>query len=57
MAGVLSLWAPAEVGDGGGVRGSDVCPSISLSANGIGPAGGMRLVESLALCTHLEELM
>lgn len=40
-----------------GFRGSDTGLSLSLSANGIGPAGGVQLVESLALCKHLEELM
>lgn len=30
---------------------------IDLSANGIGPAGGVQLAASLALCRHLEELM
>ena len=40
-----------------GVEGSDVCPFLSLSANGIGPVGGVRLAESLTRCKHLEELM
>ncbi|KAG8510072.1 Protein NLRC5, partial [Galemys pyrenaicus] len=31
-------------------------PSLSLSANGISPDGGVRLVESLTLCGHLEEM-
>lgn len=58
MVGVLSLRAPADMeGEGMGVQGSDVCPSLSLSANGISPAGGVRLAESLALCKQLEELM
>lgn len=36
----------------------DLTPHLlSLSANGIGPAGGARLAESLTLCEHLEELM
>lgn len=58
MVGVLFLRAPEDMGGGGmGVQGSDVCPSLSLSANGISPAGGVRLAESFALCKHLEELM
>lgn len=31
-------------------------PSRSLSANGIGLAGGVQLAKSLALCRKLEEL-
>lgn len=59
MAGVWSLGALAgAVGWGDlGVQGSNVHPALSLSGNGIGPAGGLRLAESLALCKHLEELM
>ncbi|XP_077607390.1 protein NLRC5 [Crocuta crocuta] len=45
-----------SVGTRGGQE-SNVCPALSLSGNGIGPAGGARLAESLALCKHLEELM
>lgn len=40
-----------------GVQGSNVRAALSLSGNGIGPAGGVQLAESLALCKHLEELM
>lgn len=58
MAGMLCPRAPAAVrgGENGG-PGSDVCPFLSLSANGIGPRGGVRLAKSLAPCKHLEELM
>lgn len=57
--GVRSLGAlPGAVGWGDlGVQGSNVRAALSLSGNGIGPAGGVQLAESLALCKHLEELM
>uniref|UniRef100_A0A8C6RVZ4 Protein NLRC5 n=1 Tax=Nannospalax galili TaxID=1026970 RepID=A0A8C6RVZ4_NANGA len=38
-------------------RGSDGCPSHSLSGNSIGPAGGAQLAKSLTLCKCLEEIM
>ncbi|XP_070254915.1 protein NLRC5 isoform X3 [Myotis yumanensis] len=58
----LYLLSHNQIGDAGAQHLAAVLPGlpelrrVDLSANGICPAGGVRLVESLALCKHLEEL-
>ncbi|XP_036201322.1 protein NLRC5 isoform X7 [Myotis myotis] len=67
MLPVLLFFSPSlshnQIGDAGAQHLAAVLPGlpelrrVDLSANGICPAGGVQLVESLALCKHLEELM